>query len=167
MSFRLALFALVLGCVAVVSASCGDGGSTTGHPKIVVSDAVAGASGANDAAAYLVLRNTGPQDALVGVDVDGGASATVHRTTTSDGRAQMRHVESMEVPADGELRLDPGGSHIMIEGLEAPLDVGDRLRLTLHFERAPDQRVTVVAVPLESLPDRLGSARREESGARG
>ena len=38
-------------------------------------------------------------------------------------------------------RRKPGGAHIMISGLTAPLREGDDLKLTLRFERSGDRAV--------------------------
>ena len=41
----------------------------------------------------------------------------------------------------GPVALKPGGAHIMISGLTAPLREGDDLKLTLRFERSGDRAV--------------------------
>lgn len=139
--------------VVVWTAACGVGAGGSG---IEVTDAVLGATGATDAATYLVLHNRGPEDRLVGVDVDRGAGVvTMHRTETSGGRSRMQRVESMAVPADGELRLEPGGSHLMVQELSRPVEVGDVVRFRLRFDRSPDVMVRAEAVPLAALPERL------------
>ena len=45
------------------------------------------------------------------------------------------------MPARRRLVLRPGGSHLMIVGLRNPLVKGDRVPLTLHFERAGELQV--------------------------
>jgi len=141
--------------VLVLTTACGGGSDAAGRDSITVSDAVVGASGATEAAAYMVLGNSGAADALVGVDVIGDGSVSMHSTTTSGGRSSMHAVDEMSIPADGRLRLDPGGSHLMVEDLASPLREGDHLTVVLRFEHAPARKVTLEAVPLQSLPDRI------------
>jgi copper(I)-binding protein len=58
----------------------------------------------------------------------------------------MSPVDSIEVPAGGTAKLAPGGLHIMLFDLAAPLVEGDTLELTLEFEEAGDIEV---AAPVE------------------
>ena len=61
-----------------------------------------------------------------------------------------------EVPADGVLEFEPGGDHLMIEGLRRPLPAGGVIRLRLTFEDAGPVDVDATAVPLQELPERIG-----------
>jgi copper(I)-binding protein len=54
----------------------------------------------------------------------------------------MREVASIELPAGEMVELKPGGYHIMLIDLVAPLEVGDEIELTLTFEKAGDRTVT-------------------------
>jgi copper(I)-binding protein len=55
----------------------------------------------------------------------------------------MQQVMSLELPAGETVELKPGGYHVMLIGLAAPLEVGETFDLTLDFETAEDQVVTV------------------------
>lgn len=54
----------------------------------------------------------------------------------------MREVDSIELPAGEMVELKPGGYHVMLLDLVAPLEVGDEIELTLTFEKAGDRTVT-------------------------
>lgn len=54
----------------------------------------------------------------------------------------MREVDSIELPAGEMVELKPGGYHVMLIDLVAPLEVGDEIELTLTFEKAGDRTVT-------------------------
>jgi copper(I)-binding protein len=56
---------------------------------------------------------------------------------------QMREVGRIELPAGDTVELKPGGLHIMLLELSEPLEIGATFDLTLDFETAPDQVVTV------------------------
>jgi hypothetical protein len=49
---------------------------------------------------------------------------------------RMRPIPAIEVPAGGEARLAPGGLHIMFIETHAQFERGQRIPLTLVFERA-------------------------------
>jgi copper(I)-binding protein len=53
----------------------------------------------------------------------------------------MRETPGLELPARKHLVLRPGGSHLMLVGLKQPLLKGQRIPLTLRFERAGEVHV--------------------------
>jgi periplasmic copper chaperone A len=94
-------------------------------------------------AAYLTVRNGGDQDdRLVGVSSEVADKAKLHSSVMQDGVMKMRAVEGLDVPAHGEAVLEPGGLHIMLIGLKAPLEEGKSFALTLEFENAGEIEVT-------------------------
>ena len=48
----------------------------------------------------------------------------------------MAHLMVLPIPAGGELRLEPGGTHIMFEDFSEMPRAGDSLAVTLRFARA-------------------------------
>jgi hypothetical protein len=54
----------------------------------------------------------------------------------------MRKIDSLEIPANGSVELKPGSYHIMLLELVAPLKAGDKIDITLTFEKAGDVKVT-------------------------
>ena len=107
---------------------------------VMVMDAFARASATSMAkagAVYMTLTNHGATpDRLLGASTQAAASAEVHESLEKDGVATMRPVESLEIPAGGSVQLKPGGYHIMLMGLKAPLKKGDMIMLQLKFEHA-------------------------------
>ncbi len=59
------------------------------------------------------------------------------------GVMQMREMTSLALPAGEAVALAPGGYHIMLVSLAAPLEIGQTFDVTLDFEDADDQVVTV------------------------
>jgi hypothetical protein len=93
-------------------------------------------------AAYLTVRNGGDAaDRLVGVVSEVADRAELHSSVVQDGVMRMRPVDAVEVPAGGEAVLEPGGLHVMLIGLKAPLEEGDSFALTLVFEDAGEVEV--------------------------
>lgn len=122
------------------------------HPWVrvaIVPEDSAAAAPVNTAA-YLALQNPTPNpDALVDVTTPVAETAELHTVTMDEGVMRMRRVRSVAIPAAGEAVLEPGGYHIMLIGLHAPLSEGDTvpLRLTLRSGRAMDVSAPVLRSP--------------------
>jgi copper(I)-binding protein len=138
--------ALMVGVVllsALVLAACGGSGGTTGG--ITVSDAWARTSPMMEraGAAYMVLQNNGAaEDKLLSAESDVAQTIELHETKEMNGMMQMSPVPNIPVPANGKAELKPGGLHVMLIGLNRELKAGDKVQLTLNFEKAGKVPVT-------------------------
>ncbi|RFA27976.1 hypothetical protein CAI21_13740 [Alkalilimnicola ehrlichii] len=100
--------------------------------------------GTENSAAYLVLRNTGEGDRrLVGAATPVAQTVELHTHLHEDGVMRMRQVEYIELPADSQVALEPGGLHIMLLGVREPLEAGQTVPLTLQFDG--EEQLTVQA----------------------
>ena len=124
-----------------------------GPPDVRIASpwARATAAGQKSAAAYMAIRNpTWDTDWLVGVSAAPPAAASVHETTSANGVSGMRMIESLEIPAGGQVELKPMGPHIMVVGLTTPLREGTTLPLTHRFKNAGERKVEVSVVSATS-----------------
>jgi len=107
---------------------------------VMVMDAFARASAlpaAKAGAVYMTLTNNSSKvDHLLSVATDASETAQLHESVEKDGVATMKPVEALEIPAGGTVELKPGGTHIMLTGLKAPLKKGGMIVLELKFEQA-------------------------------
>lgn len=128
-------------------ASCG----RTGSPNLQIADAWARetVAGQTSTAAYLTISNRGTaDDRLLSVAASEPAMATIHATDSSGGISRMRELSTgLAVPAGSTIELKPGGTHVMIMGLGAPLRRGDTLMLRLRFEKSGERPVDVRVAP--------------------
>ena len=109
--------------------------------------------GAGVAAVYLTLVGGDAADRLVAVHTDRAAMTQVHAVTESDGMARMRETNRLEVPAHAKVAFAPGGLHLMLMNLAAPLVAGQTFGVTLTFERAGTRHVDVeVLAPNQAPP---------------
>ena len=117
-------------------AACGSAGSATPGPMSVHDAWVRAPMAGAMTAGYLVMDNaTGQADALTAATISGATSVTLHRTTTdASGMSGMSPVDAIHIPAGGTVTLQPGGFHLMIDGLAAK--AGDKVQLRLTFEHA-------------------------------
>lgn len=95
-------------------------------------------------AIYLEIENTGAApDKLVAASTPAAAKAELHTHLMEGNVARMRPVDAIEVSPGSATVLRPGGLHIMLMGLKAPLKDGDSVALTLTFENAGKVDLTV------------------------
>lgn len=66
----------------------------------------------------------------------------------SSGEMVMREVEGIDITGGEMLMMKPGGYHVMLIDLTAPLEIGQTFDVTLTFEKAGD-----VIVPVEVRED--------------
>lgn len=100
--------------------------------------------GAKVGAAYLTIENRGTAaDRLVSVSSPAAGQADVHEMSMANGVMTMRPVTGgIALPAGKKVTLAPGGYHIMMTGLKAPLKEGEMLHVMLKFEKAGDVDAT-------------------------
>jgi periplasmic copper chaperone A len=116
---------------------------TAGPLTITAPWARASAGAGRTSAVYFTILNTGAADTLLSATGDGFAMGEVHEHIKDGGIMRMRPVEGgLPVPA-GTTELKPGGYHLMLVGLTAPLKPGDTLPVILHFEKAGDVVISV------------------------
>ncbi len=139
---RLASMGVVMLLAAVMTA-CGGSSGTTGN-GITVSDAWVRNPPLADqpSAAYLVIQNNGAADKLLSVTSDIAQTIELHESMESNGMMQMSPVLNISIPANGKVELKPGGLHMMLINLTRSLKAGDKVQLTLNFEKAGKIPVT-------------------------
>jgi periplasmic copper chaperone A len=98
---------------------------------------------ASAGAVWFTVTNDGPADQLIGASTPVAASAGVHETIDDKGVMKMRPVPSVALDTGKPVTLKPGGLHVMLMGLKAPLKAGDSFPLTLTFAHAPPLTVMV------------------------
>ena len=93
--------------------------------------------GAEVGAAYVEIRNAGGEaDKLTGGLAD-FANVEIHEMSMQGNVMKMQELkDGLAVPAHGNLKLAPGGFHIMLTGLKHPLVKGETAKLTLTFAHA-------------------------------
>jgi hypothetical protein len=94
-------------------------------------------------AAYLVISNdTNTADRLLSATAEVATSVELHETKMEGGLMSMSPVTAIEIPANGQVELKPGGYHLMLIGLTRELTVGESVTLVLTFEKAGEITVT-------------------------
>ena len=107
--------------------------------QITVTDAWtrATAPGTKIAAGYMTIKNAGKTpDKLVAASSPAAEKVETHVTVKEGDIFRMREVKGYDIPAGGSFALKPGGAHLMLVNVKAPLKEGDKVPLVLRFERA-------------------------------
>ena len=112
-----------------------DGGADAG--ALTTTDMWIKAAEEGMTAGFGVITNGTDQDlVLVGARTDAASEVQLHETAEDgSGGMSMKEVEGgLDLPAGGELLLEPGGHNLMLMGIPEPLQPGDAVEITLEFE---------------------------------
>ncbi|AWZ05610.1 MULTISPECIES: copper chaperone PCu(A)C [unclassified Streptomyces] len=130
---------LSLTAALAISGCSSDGKDSAGKPELTVSGGYM-PEPVNDkmAGAFMVIDNgSKTADKLTGVTSTLSDDLQIHETKDQ----KMQQVQSLDVPANGQLKLERGGSHVMFMGLKSTPKVGDKVTVELRFEKSDPVKV--------------------------
>ena len=116
--------------------------ATSAFAQVRIDDAWARATapGAKIGAGYMTIRSAAA-DRLIGATSPAAAKVELHLTEKKGDVMRMRQVKAYDIPAGGSFELSPGGAHLMLVELKAPLKEGAKVPVTLRFEKAGEVKV--------------------------
>jgi copper(I)-binding protein len=138
---RIVAYAALLGCALLgyLSAAPAYAGEIKAG-DLVITQAWSRATpgGAKVAGGYLTIENKGAAaDRLIGGSGDVAGRIEVHEMATSNGVMTMRALDQgLTIEPGKTVTLAPGGIHLMMFDLKSPLKSGDKVPVTLEFEKA-------------------------------
>lgn len=139
-----------------VAAPAACGGATPAELAVESPRAFAPPGSGSGAVYFTVVNATAEDDRLLSVASPAAERAELHAMVEHDGMLRMEPFpDGMPVPAGERTALAPGGSHVMLMGLAAPLAVGDTVELTLRFETAGER---TLSAPVVADPETLQGA---------
>ncbi len=102
-------------------------------------------------AGYMVIRNPSDQTkSIVSAGSPAFRSVEIHRTVTEQGVARMVKQERLQIPARGQIALEPGSYHLMLLRAQQPLREGDTVEIVLYLEGG---RQILVNAPVRKAND--------------
>jgi periplasmic copper chaperone A len=121
--------------------------------------------GQKTAGAYMRLTAREPLS-LVGAESSASAVAELHEMKLDGDVMRMRPVSQLPLPAGRTVELKPGGLHLMLVDLKAPLQPGTRVPVTLLLRDAQglEQRVALEVPVSTRAPGPAGGAREAGHG---
>ena len=125
-------------CLLIASGAMGQ----TGQLEIKTPWARATPGHAENGAAYLTIVSP-TADRLTAASSPVAKKVELHTMSMQGGVMKMRPLAAIDIPAGQPVTLSPGGMHMMLEGLTQPLREGQPFPLTLSFDHAGPQQVTV------------------------
>jgi copper(I)-binding protein len=134
---------LCLALTLVAGAATAAEGIRLGDLVIYDPWARASAGAASNGAAYVAIHNHGAADRLLAASTPAAARSELHSHLMVGDVMEMRPAGPIDIHANGRVRLEPGGTHVMLMGLTAPLKEGATFPLTLRFEKAGEITLTV------------------------
>jgi copper(I)-binding protein len=123
---------LATGCAAATPAAPVDAAQES--ESLTITDPWVKAADEGMSAAFGTLENDGESDiTIVSATTSASTMIELHETVENDaGEMVMQAKEGgFVIPAGGSYELAPGGNHIMLMGLTAPLKAGDESTFTL------------------------------------
>src|SRR4051812_36517727 len=138
MNSRFPNFALAALVVSLVAVPAHAGDARAGDLVITQAWSRATPNGAKIAGGYLTIENKGTTpDRLLGGSGDIAGKGEVHEMATKDGVMTMRPLDrGLTIEPGKSVKLAPGGYHLMMFDLKGQLKQGDKVPVTLEFEKA-------------------------------
>ena len=133
---------VIAGWLLSVLVIAGAAAAQTGQVEIKDAWARATPGKAENGAAYLTIQSP-VTDRLVSVSSPVAKRAGLHTMTMEGSVMKMRPLAGIDLSPNQPVTLKPGGMHIMLEGLNEPLQAGKSFPLTLTFEKAGQRQVEV------------------------
>jgi copper(I)-binding protein len=101
--------------------------------------------GAKIGGGYLTIENKGTApDRLIGGSADIAGKVEVHEMAMNNGVMTMRPLDKgLTIEPGKTVKLAPVGYHLMMFDLKGPLKQGDKLPVTLEFEKAGKVQVSL------------------------
>ena len=105
--------------------------------------------GQSSGAVYLLIDNEGTvADRLLAATSPAAASVSIHSMSMDGNIMKMREVDGVALPPATKVSLKAdSGYHLMMTGLKQPMQAGDKIPMTLSFERAGKLDVSVHVDP--------------------
>lgn len=138
--------------------------SGTAHVKAEAAWARASVPGQQASGAFMRLTAQEPLT-LVGVETPAAALAEVHEMKMENDVMRMRAIDALALPAGKAVELKPGGYHLMLQQLKAPLLKDSQVPITLVFKDAKGAVSRLnLQVPVSMVPPKGAAPAMDHSG---
>jgi len=93
------------------------------------------------AGGFMKIENKGIADQLLSASSPAAGEVQLHEMAMEGTVMKMRQVKDIPVPAGGSVELKPGGLHLMLMNIKAPLAAGESVPVKLKFAKAGEVEV--------------------------
>lgn len=142
------------------------------HPDaahVVAENAWARASVPGQQATGAFVRLTAKEPLrLIGVETPAAAVAEVHEMKMEGDVMRMRAIDGLDLPQGVMVELKPGGYHIMLQQLKAPLLKDTQVPITLVFKDGKEATSRLhMQVPVQAMAPKGAAAAAPQHGGHG
>ena len=125
----LLLFLVLAGCAAKPAASAG--------PIQIFEPWLRVAKSGDSSGAFMLIKNTGSQpDQLLKAECMASMMTSIHETKMEGDMMTMSEIPGLAIPANGQVELKSGSYHIMMMNVNTDLVEGQKMKVSLTFEKA-------------------------------
>ena len=124
------------------------------HKEIKIKDSWVRATmgGSHMTAAYMNIKNDSDDaDVLYKVTSKQAGKIELHKIVDEKGVSQMVQIDKIVIPAKQEVKLSPKGLHIMLFDLKGKLVDGEKIKMTLYFEKAGAIKLNVLVKDVNAV----------------
>ncbi|WBY00181.1 copper chaperone PCu(A)C [Ramlibacter tataouinensis] len=148
----------LLGALLALASTAAAWAQATAPVTVMAPWARASVQGQRASGAFMTLVAKEPLT-LVGAASPVAGFAEVHEMKMEGEVMRMRPIASLELKPGQPVQLKPGGYHLMLQELKAPLAVNTSIPLTLSFKTAAGEpRELQLQVPVSATPPREAGA---------
>lgn len=106
--------------------------------------------GASASAGFVTFKNSSNKDVkIIAAKAEFAGTTELHTHEIKEGIMQMRKVDSMTIPANGELVLKPHGKHLMFFDLQKSLKANDKVKINFKLSNGESLDTTFEARELK------------------
>lgn len=111
---------------------------------------------ADISAAFMTVTNNADSDvAMVSAESTIAETVELHTNSMVDGKMKMRRVNQIELAANSEVQLKPGGLHLMLIGLKKPLVVGETVDLKINLSDGTSEQLELPIVHIQPMMKKM------------
>ena len=144
MKVNLSKALLIFACAASAGVVFAQGVSktvTTNAIKIEGAYTRATGPGQQVAGGFMKIENKGAADQLISASSPVAGEVQLHEMAMDGTVMKMRQVKDIDLPAGGAVELKPGGLHLMLMNIKAPLTAGETVPVKLKFAKAGEVEI--------------------------
>ena len=158
MSLTRKIFSTAAALFAVLSTGVAMAHPDAAHVQAEGAWARASVPGQQATGAFMRLTAQEPL-VLVGVETPAAAAGEIHEMKMDGDVMRMRQIDSLELPQGVAVQLQPGGYHLMFQQLQAPLQAGTQVPVTLVFKDTKGETSRLhLQVPVQRMAPALSGA---------
>ncbi|MGE4430720.1 MAG: copper chaperone PCu(A)C [Sphingobium sp.] len=105
------------------------------------------------AAGYFTVHGGAQAAKLLDVTAEGAQRIEMHESVEKDGMMTMQTIDSVDVPAKGEVKFAPGGKHLMIFNINPAIVEKGKMTMTMIFSTGDR---LIVDAPIQQGGDATG-----------